>query len=199
MWETWVRPWVKKIPWRRKWQPTPVFLPGQSHGQRSLVGYSPRGAMSRTRLSDFIFIWWAAPAPLLASLAPGGQVCVWQTPKVTAKGQGDKNRHWHHSPWGSTRACGSTLSLPFPHHPHLPFPTACPQDFKLIHEFQKQWTWKIRVENHQIAENNFLKLKGINIQSKIFIILIFICTYANIHIYSIYKLIINITFVIRNI
>jgi len=28
-------------PWRRKWQPTPVFLPGKSHGQRSLVGYSP--------------------------------------------------------------------------------------------------------------------------------------------------------------
>ena len=30
--------WVRKIPWRRKWQPTPVFLPGKSHGQRSLVG-----------------------------------------------------------------------------------------------------------------------------------------------------------------
>ena len=36
-------PWVGKIPWRRAWQPTPVFLPGESHGQRSLVGYSPRG------------------------------------------------------------------------------------------------------------------------------------------------------------
>ena len=35
--------WVKKIPRRRAWQPTPVFLPGESHGQRSLVGYSPRG------------------------------------------------------------------------------------------------------------------------------------------------------------
>ena len=33
--------WVGKIPWRREWQPTPVFLPGKSHGQRSLVGYSP--------------------------------------------------------------------------------------------------------------------------------------------------------------
>ena len=30
-----------KIPWRRAWQPTPVFLPGESHGQRSLAGYSP--------------------------------------------------------------------------------------------------------------------------------------------------------------
>ena len=36
-------PWVKKIPWRRKWLPTPVFLPGESHGQRSLVGCSPQG------------------------------------------------------------------------------------------------------------------------------------------------------------
>ena len=34
-------PWIRKIPWRRKWQPTPVFLPGKSHGQRSLVDYSP--------------------------------------------------------------------------------------------------------------------------------------------------------------
>ena len=36
-------PWVGKILWRRKWQPTPVLLPGKSHGQRSTVGYSPRG------------------------------------------------------------------------------------------------------------------------------------------------------------
>ena len=36
-------PWVGKIPWRRKWQPTPVLLPGKSHGWRSLVGYSPWG------------------------------------------------------------------------------------------------------------------------------------------------------------
>ena len=36
-------PWVGKIPWRRKWQPTPVFLPSTSHGQRSLAGYRTRG------------------------------------------------------------------------------------------------------------------------------------------------------------
>ena len=35
-------PWVRKIPWRRAWPPTPVFLPGRSYGQRSLAGYSPR-------------------------------------------------------------------------------------------------------------------------------------------------------------
>ena len=36
-------PWVEKSPWRRKRQPTPVFLPGKSHGQRNLAGYSPWG------------------------------------------------------------------------------------------------------------------------------------------------------------
>ena len=36
-------PWVRKIPWRRTWQPTPVFLPGKPHGQRSLAGHSPWG------------------------------------------------------------------------------------------------------------------------------------------------------------
>ena len=43
-------PWVRKIPWRRKWHPTPVFLPGKSHGQRTLAGYSPCG---HTELDDW--------------------------------------------------------------------------------------------------------------------------------------------------
>ena len=41
--ETWVQSLGGKIPWRRKWHPIPVFLPGKSHGWRSLVGYSPWG------------------------------------------------------------------------------------------------------------------------------------------------------------
>ena len=45
-------PWLE-ISWRRKWQPTPVFLPGESHGQRSLVGSTVHGvAKSQTRPSD---------------------------------------------------------------------------------------------------------------------------------------------------
>ena len=39
-----LNPWVRKIPWRTEWQPTLVFLPGESHGQKSLVGYSPWGS-----------------------------------------------------------------------------------------------------------------------------------------------------------
>ena len=46
-------PWVGKIPWRRKWQPSLVSLPEKSHGHRSLVGYSPWIAKNGTRLSDW--------------------------------------------------------------------------------------------------------------------------------------------------
>ena len=45
-------PWVRKIPWRRKWKPTPVFLPGESNEQRSLEGYGPQGHKNRTRLKQ---------------------------------------------------------------------------------------------------------------------------------------------------
>ena len=45
-------PWVRKIPWRRKWQPTPIFLPEQSHGLSTLASYSPWD-LSRTQLSDW--------------------------------------------------------------------------------------------------------------------------------------------------
>ena len=42
-------PWVRKIPWRRVWQPTLAILPGESHGQRSLVDYSPKGCKESDR------------------------------------------------------------------------------------------------------------------------------------------------------
>ena len=45
-------PWVRKILWRKKWQPTPAFLPGKSHGQRNLADYSPWGHKNQTWLSD---------------------------------------------------------------------------------------------------------------------------------------------------
>ena len=47
--ETQVQSWVWKIPWRRQWLATPVFLPGEFHGQRSLVGYILSGTQSDTR------------------------------------------------------------------------------------------------------------------------------------------------------
>ena len=50
--ETWVQFLVKKIPWIRKQQPIPVFLPGKSHGQRRLAGYTQKFSKNQTQLSD---------------------------------------------------------------------------------------------------------------------------------------------------
>ena len=62
-------PWVGKISWRRKWQPTPVFLPGKSHGQRNLVGYSPWGRKESDTtervcsLYSLFFLWRKGKCP----------------------------------------------------------------------------------------------------------------------------------------
>ena len=51
----WVQSPSGRFPWRRKWQPTPVFLPGKSHRQRSLVGYSPRGPKEFSLFSQLLW------------------------------------------------------------------------------------------------------------------------------------------------
>ena len=55
MQETGLNPWVGKIPWRREWLPIPVFLPRESHGQGSLVGYSPWSCKVRHDSATFTF------------------------------------------------------------------------------------------------------------------------------------------------
>ena len=50
-WRLGFDPWVRKISWRRKWQPPPVFLPGKSYGQRRLVGYRPHVTRVRNDLA----------------------------------------------------------------------------------------------------------------------------------------------------
>ena len=60
--ETGFDPWVRKIPWRGKWLPTPVFLHGEYHGQRSLRGYSSWGCkesdMTEQQALHFKFLWF---------------------------------------------------------------------------------------------------------------------------------------------
>ena len=53
--ETQIRSWVRKIPWRRDWQPIPLFLFGKFHGQRNLVGYSPWGHKELVFSQKFFF------------------------------------------------------------------------------------------------------------------------------------------------
>ena len=69
-------PWVRKIPWRRKWLPTPVFLPGEFHGQRSQVGYHPQsckivGHGLATKQQSY-------PSPFHLSAAGGRWVCCYK-------------------------------------------------------------------------------------------------------------------------
>ena len=60
--------WVGKMPWRRKWQPTPALWPGESHGRRSLVRYSPCG---RRESDTTERLHWHRGPPLTSSLLPG--------------------------------------------------------------------------------------------------------------------------------
>ena len=73
--------WVEKIPWRRKWQPTPGFLPGQSHGQRSLVGDSPQGCKE----SDTPV---ATKHTHLVASRVLNYLCTWSTPNRVTWGLG---------------------------------------------------------------------------------------------------------------
>jgi len=57
MWETRVQTLGREGLLEKKWQPTPVFLPGKSHGGRSLVGYSPWGLRVRHERLHFLFPW----------------------------------------------------------------------------------------------------------------------------------------------
>ena len=67
-------PWVGKIPWRREWQPTPVFLPGESYGQRSLAGYiQSMGSQSWTWLT----IHTQHSIPVFKTLPSNTGVRVW--------------------------------------------------------------------------------------------------------------------------
>ena len=60
-------PWVRRIPWKRKQQPTPEFLPEKSYGQRSLAGYSPWGHKSQTQLSNWTKLNWCEAGTLHSS------------------------------------------------------------------------------------------------------------------------------------
>ena len=80
----WFHSLVGKISWRRKWPPTPVFLPGKSHGRRSLVGYSPWGCKESdtTELLHFYFI------PVLErEMATRSSILAWKIPWTKEPGR----------------------------------------------------------------------------------------------------------------
>ena len=79
-------PWVRKIPWRRKWQPTPVLLPRKCHGWRSLVGYSPRGhkELDTTERLHFTSLHTFLLLLLLLLLSRFSRVRLCVTPQMAA-------------------------------------------------------------------------------------------------------------------
>ena len=81
-------PWVRNIPWRRKWQPTPVFFPGKSNGQRRLVGYNPWGCKESDSTYRLSTLGWCQSIWLEQLGAIGsitwkelGRECVWSNIK----------------------------------------------------------------------------------------------------------------------
>ena len=72
--DTGLIPGSRRFPWRRKWQPTPVFLPGESHGQRSLAGSSPGGHKESTTEHSRTYCFGTAghqAAPAARKVSPG--------------------------------------------------------------------------------------------------------------------------------
>ena len=86
-------PWVGKIPWRRKWQPTPVFLPRESHGQRSLVGHGPWGHKEPDTTETtshaylhlyFIYLWFLS---IIAYIVPLRARAILEKKRERGKGK----------------------------------------------------------------------------------------------------------------
>ena len=73
-----LNPWVRKIPWRRTWQSTPVFLTGEFHGERNLVGYSPWGCRVEHNWSDLMDAKSLQSCQLFATLWT--VACPWGSP-----------------------------------------------------------------------------------------------------------------------
>ena len=89
-------PQVGKIPWRREWQPTPVFLPEESHGQRSLMGYSPWDHRVEHNWATNTF---TLKAPLLSSLRV--PVCKGRAAETNPKGPQQVTHSFYWAPFQS--------------------------------------------------------------------------------------------------
>ena len=96
--------WVGKIPWRRAWQPTPVFLPGESYGQRSLAGYSPQAHKesdmtevtehAHTHSSSYIFNHPPGPPPSLPYFSKTLDSLSFQFLPHLPRAQHNEKCHW---------------------------------------------------------------------------------------------------------
>ena len=118
VWETGVQSlgW-KDPPWRRKWQPTPVFLPGKSHGWKSLVGYSPHGPKELDTTEKLQFFSFYGIFKKRSFLPPFTYshlefLCEWVSESCSVVSH-SLRPHGLHSPWNSPGQNTGGGSLPF--------------------------------------------------------------------------------------
>ena len=102
------KPWVGKIPWRRAWQPIPVFLPGGSHGQTSLAGCSPWGSPGRnTGVGSLSLLQGVFPTQ---GSNPGLPRCRRILHQLSHQGSPVIHNllsiHHHNLSWGTASPCG---------------------------------------------------------------------------------------------
>ena len=119
-------PWIGRIPWRRAYHPTPVFLPGESQGQRSLVAYSPWGrGVGHGMESAHTHVLRGGPSPEEAegrAVLPGGATCslqgggcafvCWFLPTSRTHHAGGSPRD--QTPGRSPAVCPATVPEPHP-------------------------------------------------------------------------------------
>ena len=146
------KPWIGKIPWRREWLATPVFLPGEFHEQRNLVGYKPRGRKeldTTERLNNFTYLhcpWLGYPeaSPLISGCGLN-PVLVTSAPSEAPpppRGSGQTPPPQRPPPHTPLCPCLTKLgeSLSFPGHPAL----SLEQRVSFLKsDFSKQYRWRL--------------------------------------------------------
>ena len=152
----WFYPWVRTVLWRREWRPTPVFLPRECHGQRSLAGYSPWGRKESdmTEATEHTLPSWGLSAiPTLSSRFPSSPT-IFSHSKLSPCDL----MKWTDS-WMASKHQQETWPRPWPQGPHCPclwldlgiacnlvWPVRHAYIYSAIHSMNIYWapTWQTR-------------------------------------------------------
>ena len=132
-------PWVGKISWRRKWQSTLVFLPGKSHGRRSLVGYSPWGRKESDASTDFTFVLCFLRLMRSQGWSPDlvGLVSLWEQEEISGICTRTEEKQWE----DTLKMWSFPTKERYPRRNH-----PCPSN-TLVSDFkEKNWLWEHKLK-----------------------------------------------------
>ena len=145
--------WVRKIPWRRKWHPSSVFSPGKSHGQRSLIGYSPWGhkELDTTKWLHFLSFFLNVAQPVKKPAMRETCVLFLGWKDALEKGKVPTPVFWPrefqglYSPWGHKESdMTELLSLHFTSNTKIPFQKLLSNKPGPFYLFQRKLSSKFR-------------------------------------------------------